>query len=110
MKMYLIWQIGLSVLSGVLLGLAFPPWNVSWLVWIAFVPVLSGLLILRGPAVVLLVPGTLFSGPFGLIAFNWLGAETPWNQLAQNHGTLVVAGAIWAWAVCRFTVLPVLPL
>ena len=53
--MYLIWQIGLSVLSGVLLGLAFPPWNVSWLVWIAFVPVLNGLLILRGSALVMIV-------------------------------------------------------
>jgi apolipoprotein N-acyltransferase len=109
MKMYLIWQIGLSVLSGVLLGLAFPPWNVSWLVWIAFVPVLGGLLILRGSALVLLVQGTLFSATFGLIAFNWLGAETRWNELAQNVGTLVVAGAVWAWLVGRFAVLPEFP-
>jgi apolipoprotein N-acyltransferase len=109
MKMYLIWQIGLSVLSGVLLGLAFPPWNVSWLVWIAFVPVLGGLLIVRGSALVLLVQGTLFSATFGLIAFNWLGAETRWNELAQNVGTLVVAGAVWAWLVGRFAVLPEFP-
>src|SRR6266481_7883126 len=109
MKMHLIWQIGLSLLSGVLLGLAFPPWNVSWLVWIAFVPVLSGLLILGGSALVLLVQGTLFSGTFGLIAFNWLGAETRWNELAQNVGTLVVAGAVWAWLVGRFAVLPEFP-
>jgi len=109
MKMNLIWQIGLSLLSGVLLGLAFPPWNVSWLVWIAFVPVLSGLLILGGSALVLLVQGTLFSGTFGLIAFNWLGAETRLNELAQNVGTLVVAGAVWAWLVGRFAVLPEFP-
>jgi apolipoprotein N-acyltransferase len=109
MKMYLIWQIGLSVLSGVLLGLAFPPWNISWLVWIAFVPVLSGLLILRGSALVLLVQGALFSATFGLIAFNWLGAESRWNELAQNVGTLIVAGAVWAWLVGRFAVLPEFP-
>src|SRR5260221_3397849 len=95
MKMYLIWQIGLSVLSGVLLGLAFPPWNVSWLVWIAFVPVLSGLLILRGSALVLLVQGALFFSTFRLIAFNLLGAENPWNEIAQNSRTLIVAGAGW---------------
>ena len=106
MKMNLIWQIGLSLLSGVLLGLAFPPWNVSWLVWVAFVPVLSGLLILRGSALVLLVQGALFSAAFGLIAFNWLGAETRWNELAQNVGTLIVAGAVWSWLVGRFAVLP----
>ena len=86
--MSLISQIGLSLLSGVLLGLAFPPWSVSWLVWIAFVPVLSGLLILRGSALVLLVQGTVFSATFGLIAFNWLGAETRWNELAQNVGKI----------------------
>jgi apolipoprotein N-acyltransferase len=109
MKMSLISQIGLSLLSGVLLGLAFPPWSVSWLVWIAFVPVLSGLLILRGSALVLLVQGTVFSATFGLIAFSWLGAETRWNELAQNVGTLVVAGAVWAWLVGRFAVLPEFP-
>jgi apolipoprotein N-acyltransferase len=109
MKMYLIWQIGLSVLSGVLLGLAFPPWNFAWLVWIAFVPVMSGLLILRGSALVLLVQGALFSATFGLIAFNWLGAESRWNELAQNVGTLIVAGAVWAWLVGRFAVLPEFP-
>jgi apolipoprotein N-acyltransferase len=106
MKMHLVWQIGLSLLSGVLLAAAFPPWNVSWLVWIAFVPVLSGLLILRGPAPVLLLQGALFSATFGFIAFSWLGSEARWNELAQNVGTLVAVGAIWAWMVGRFAVLP----
>src|ERR1700751_1519478 len=101
MKMYLIWQIGLSVLSGVLLGLAFPPWNVSWLVWIAFVPVLGALLILRGSAPVLLVQGALFCATFGFIAFSWLGVEARWNELAQNVGALAVAGAVWAWLIGR---------
>jgi apolipoprotein N-acyltransferase len=109
MKMQLIGQIGLSLLSGVLLSLAFPPWNVSWLVWIAFVPVLSGLLILRGSALILLVQGALFCATFGSIAFSWLGAEARWNELAQNVGTLVVAGAVWAWLVGRFAVLPEFP-
>jgi apolipoprotein N-acyltransferase len=104
--MRLIWQIGLGLLSGVLLGLAFPPWNVSWLVWVAFVPVLCGLLILRGSAPVLLIQGTIFSATFGLIAFSWLGAETRWSELAQNCGTLIVMGAIWAWLVGRFASLP----
>jgi apolipoprotein N-acyltransferase len=106
MKMHLIWQIGLSLLSGVLLAAAFPPWNVSWLVWIAFVPVLSGLLILRGSGLALLVQGAVFSAAFGLITFSWLGAEARWNELAQNVGTLIVIGAVWAWVVGRFAVLP----
>src|SRR3981081_163864 len=102
MKMHLIWQIGLSLLSGVLLGLAFPPWNVSWLVWGAFVLVLCCLLILRGSAPVLLIQGAIFCATFGLIAFYWLGAETRWSELAQNGGTLMVTGAVWAWLVVRF--------
>src|SRR5260221_12989770 len=109
MKRWLMWQMGLSLLSGVVLGLACPPWNVSWLVWIAFVRVLSGLLILGRSALVLLVQGTVFSATFAFIAFNWLGAETRWNELAQNVGTLVVAGAVWAWLVGRFAVLPEFP-
>jgi len=106
MKMRLIWRIGLSLLSGVLLGLAFAPWNVSWLVWIAFVPVLSGLLILRGSAPVLLAQGAVFSATFALIAFYWLGEETRWSEWAQNVGTLIVTGAVWAWLVGRFAILP----
>jgi len=109
MKMHLIWQIGLSLLSGVLLGLAFPPWNVSWLVWVAFVPVLCGLLILRGSAPVLLIQGAVFCATFGLIAFYWLGAETRWSELAQNGGTLIVTGAVWAWLVGRFATFPEFP-
>jgi apolipoprotein N-acyltransferase len=109
MKIHLIWQIGLSLLSGVLLGLAFPPWNVSWLVWIAFIPVLAGLLILRGSTLVLLVQGALFCATFGFTAFSWLGVENRWNELAQNVVTLVVAGAVWAWLVGRFAVLPEFP-
>jgi apolipoprotein N-acyltransferase len=109
MKMHLIWQIGLSLLSGVLLALAFPPWNISWLVWIAFIPVLTGLLILRGSALVLFVQGAVFSATFGFIAFGWLGVEMRWNELAQNVGTLVVTGAVWAWLVGRFAVLPEFP-
>src|SRR5438132_14034403 len=97
MKMRLIWRIGLSLLSGVLLGLAFPPWNVSWLVWIAFVPVLSGLLILRGSAPVLLAQGAVFSATFALIAFYWLGEETRWSGGAQNVGTVIVTGVCGGW-------------
>ena len=106
MKMRLVWQIGLSLLSGALLAAAFPPWNISWLVWIAFVPVLSGLLILRGSALNFLIQGAVFSATFGIIAFSWLGAEARWNELVQNVGTLTAVGGVWAWVVGRFAVLP----
>jgi apolipoprotein N-acyltransferase len=106
MKLRVAWQIGLSLVSGGLLALAFPPWNFSWLVWIALVPILAGLLILRGSAPVLLLQGAIFAASFGLIAFNWLAAEGRWNELAQNTGTLIVAGAVWAWFVGRFGALP----
>jgi apolipoprotein N-acyltransferase len=109
MKMRLIWQIGLSLLSGLLLGLAFPPWSISWLVWVAFVPVLCGLLVLRGSAPVLLIQGAVFCATFGLIAFNWLSAEARWSELAQNSGTLIVIGAVWAWLVGRFAIFPEFP-
>ena len=109
MKIQLLWQVGLSLVSGVLLAAAFPPWNIGWLVWIAFVPVLIGLLILGGSALVLLVQGAIFAAAFGFIAFSWLGAEGRWTELAQNVGTLIAVGAVWAWVVGRFGVLPEFP-
>jgi apolipoprotein N-acyltransferase len=109
MKMRLVWQIGLSLLSGALLAAAFPPWNVSWLVWIAFVPVLGGLLILRGSTPNFVIQGAVFSATFGCIAFSWLGAEARWSELAQNVGTLIAVGVVWALVVGRFAVLPEFP-
>jgi apolipoprotein N-acyltransferase len=106
MKMRIVWQIGASLVSGVLLAAAFPPWNISWLLWIAFVPVLAGLLIGRGPALLLLIQGAIFSATFGFITFSWLGAEGRWSELVQNAGTLIGIGSIWAWVVGTFGVLP----
>ena len=35
----------LSLVGGILVSLAFPPWNQDWLIWIGFTPVLAGLLL-----------------------------------------------------------------
>jgi apolipoprotein N-acyltransferase len=106
MKTRLIWQAGLSIISGVLLAFAFPSWDISWLAWIAFVPVLAGLLIWRGSALILLAQGALFSATYSLITFSWLGAEARWSELAQNVGTQVAMGAVWGWMVGKCGLLP----
>jgi apolipoprotein N-acyltransferase len=106
MRGTLVWQITLSLVSGTLLAASFPPWNVSWLVWIAFVPVLTGLLIIPGSRLIALVQGAVFSSVFGLIAFGWLVSEARTGELAQNVATLTVGGAIWGWFIRRFAVLP----
>jgi hypothetical protein len=106
MKSSIVWQTVLSLVSGALLAASFPPWNFSWLVWVAFVPVLAGLLILPGSRLVALIQGAVFSASFGFIVFYWLGSEGRLSELAQNVGTLVVVGAIWGWFVRRFAVLP----
>ena len=61
----------LAVLSGVLVAVAFPPWNVEWIIWVAFIPVLFALLFLRSHWLTALAQGAVFGAVFGGIAFFW---------------------------------------
>jgi apolipoprotein N-acyltransferase len=96
MRFVWLWQLLLSVLGGVLIALGLPPWNVSWLIWVAFLPILVSLLALRGRAVLIVLQGVLFSGTFGLIAFHWLWKEHRYQEL----GTLL-GGSSGASVSCR---------
>jgi apolipoprotein N-acyltransferase len=106
MRSVWLWQLLLSVLGGVLIALGLPPWNVSWLIWVAFVPILVSLLVLRGRAVLIILQGILFSGTFGLIAFHWLWKEHRYQELGTILGVFSLQGVIWGWFVWRFCTLP----
>jgi apolipoprotein N-acyltransferase len=106
MRFAWLWQLLLSVLGGILIALGFPPWNFSWLVWIAFVPILFSLLSLRGRAVLVILKGVLFSVTFGLIAFHWLWKEHRYQELGTILGVFGLQGIIWSWFVWRFCKLP----
>jgi apolipoprotein N-acyltransferase len=106
MKFVWLWQLLLSVLAGVLVALGLPPWNVSWLIWVAFVPILVSLLALRGRPVLIIFQGILFSGTFGLIAFHWLWKEHRYQELGTIIGVFSLQGIIWGWFVWRFCKLP----
>src|SRR5260370_16835862 len=109
MRFVWLWQLLLSVLGGVLIALGLAPWNVSWLIWVAFVPILVSLLALRGRAVLIILQGILFSGTFGLIAFHWLWKEHRYQELGTILGVFSLQGVIWGWFVCPFFNLPNLP-
>src|SRR5260221_1765639 len=106
MRFVWLWQLLLSVLGGVLIALGLAPWNVSWLIWVAFVPILVSLLALRGRAVLIILQGILFSGTFGLIAFHWLWKEHRYQELGTILGVFSLQGVIWGWFVWRFCKLP----
>ncbi|MBV8274636.1 MAG: hypothetical protein JO170_05160 [Verrucomicrobia bacterium] len=109
MRLAWLWQLLLSALGGILIALGLPPWNFSWLVWVAFIPVLFSLLSLRGPAVMVILQGVLFSGAFGLTTFHWLWHEHRYQEFGTVLGVFGLQGMVWSWFVWRFCKLPELP-
>jgi apolipoprotein N-acyltransferase len=106
MRFTWLWQFLLSLLGGFLIALGFPPWNFSWVVWVAFIPVLVSLLSLRGPAIMVILQGVLFSGTFGLITFHWLWHEHRYQEFGTSLGVFAIQGMVWSWFVWRFCKLP----
>jgi apolipoprotein N-acyltransferase len=106
MRFAWLWQLLLSVFAGVLVALGLPPWNFSWLIWIAFVPILVSLLSIRGPALMVIIQGVVFSGTFGLITFHWLWKEHRYQEFGTILGVFGLQGMVWSWFVWRFCKLP----
>jgi apolipoprotein N-acyltransferase len=96
----------LSLAGGLLVALAFPPWNQDWLIWIGFVPALAGLLLFPRHWVTSVIQGAIFAGTFGGLVFSWLWAGGRPSDWAWNVGSLAVLGGIWGWFVGLFVRLP----
>jgi len=97
----------LSLLSGLLVALAFPPWNLEWLIWVALTPILGALLLFKSDWRFSLFRGALFGAGFGAITFSWLAQGGRVTEWFWNVGSIAVVGAIWAYVVARFVELPV---
>jgi apolipoprotein N-acyltransferase len=106
MRFAWLWQLLLSVLGGGLIALSLPPWNISWLIWIAFVPGLVSLLAIPARAGLVVLQGVLFSGTFGLVTFHWLWKEHRYQELGTILGVFGIQGVIWSWFLWRFCKLP----
>ena len=101
--------LGLSLCSGVLLALLFPPWNLSGLAWIALVPFLTAVLVLSpGPAISVL-DGLVTFGLFSWLNFWWLWHERRLNEFVANVACVSFLGVVFSWYLWRFAKLPVLP-
>jgi apolipoprotein N-acyltransferase len=96
----------LNLAGGVLIALAFSPWNQDWLIWVGFVPALAGLLLFPRHWITSLIQGALFAGTFGGMAFSWLWTGGRPSDWAWNVGSLALLGAIWGWFVGFFVRLP----
>jgi apolipoprotein N-acyltransferase len=96
----------LSLLGGVLIALAFPPWNHDWLIWVGFTPVLAGLLLFPRRWVSSLIQGAVFGGTFGGLVFSWLWASGRLTDWMSNVASLALLGAIWGIFLHFFVRLP----
>ncbi len=97
----------LSLLGGVLVAIAFPPWNYDWLIWIGFTPVLAGLLLFPRHWITSLIQGAVFAGTFGGVVFSWLWTGGRLADWFSNVATLALLGVIWGSFVGLFVQLPV---
>jgi apolipoprotein N-acyltransferase len=98
--------ISLSVVGGILVSLAFPPWNQDWLIWIGFTPVLAGLLLFPRGWIPSFIHGAIFGGTFGGLVFSWLLAGGRTNDWMWNFLSLMLLGGIWGIFVGLFVQLP----
>ncbi len=96
----------LSLVGGVLVSLAFPPWNQDWLIWIGFTPVLAGVLLFPRGWIASLIHGAIFGGTFGGLVFSWLLAGGRANDWMWNFLSLMLLGGIWGIFVGLFVQLP----
>jgi apolipoprotein N-acyltransferase len=108
MKHSLTWllPILLSVVAGLLVAAAFPPWDQDWLIWVGFTPVLAGLVLLNRRWVAALIQGALFGGTFGGMAFSWLWKGGRMADWCWNTGSLALVGALWGLIVALLVKLP----
>ncbi len=98
----------LSTVGGVLIAIAFPPWNQDWIIWFGFVPAIVGLVLFPKNMVAALIQGALFGGTFGGLAFSWLlkgGRPVDW---IWNTASLAAVGALWGAIVSLLVQLPAL--
>jgi apolipoprotein N-acyltransferase len=108
MKTYLLHltTILLSVLSGLIVAVAFPPWNQSWLIWVGFIPVLSALLLFSRHWGLALLRGLAFGGTFGGFLFSWLLSNGRLADWLTNTISLALLGGIWGFFVGSLVQLP----
>jgi apolipoprotein N-acyltransferase len=109
MKFSWVFQLALSILSGVLIALGLPPWNITWLIWIAFVPMLVSLLIIPGGPGLVILQGVFLAAANGLMSFHWLWREHRYDELGAVLGFLALQTVVWSWFLWRFCRLPSLP-
>jgi apolipoprotein N-acyltransferase len=96
----------LAALSGVLVAVAFPPWNLEWIIWVAFIPVLLALLFLRSTWLTALAQGAVFGAVFGGLTFSWRLMANAQSDWAWNVVGLAVVGGGWSIFINRFVHLP----
>ena len=78
------------ILTAVLLALCFPPFDLTWLAWIALVPFCWALV--ESEDVLLLYLGTYLGGEI----FYWIGLD--FLRTVQVHGE----GSVWSWRTGMF--------
>src|SRR6516165_4210475 len=96
----------MSVFSGFIVAVAFPPWNQSWLIWVGFIPALCALLLFSRYWGLGLLRGLAFGGTFGGFLFSWLLSSGRLADWLTNTISLALLGGIWGLFVGSLVVLP----
>ncbi len=89
----------LSALSGILLSLAFPPYNLEFLVWIGFIPLFFAIFDKFNPdkRIKIFLPGFIAGLIYFLIVMKWLWTAYPltWAGLDSKFIGFILISLIW---------------
>jgi apolipoprotein N-acyltransferase len=99
-------RILLSALSGIVAAATFPPFNQDWLIWVAFIPVLSALLLFPRHWFSALFCGAVFGATFAAFLFSWLLANGRLGDWLTNVLSLSLIGGIWGFFLGLLVELP----
>lgn len=104
----------LPAVSGLLFALAYPPYNLEFLVWIGFIPLLILLKTYNFKLKTLFISGLLAGFIFFAIVMKWLWAVYPlnWTGIESTAAGFFIIGLIWlisalgmalSWGLAIFT-------
>jgi len=93
----------LTVLSGVLIGIAYQPWKLGFLVYVGFIPII--LVWLQNGSIENFKHGYLFGFIYNLISNYWIGYNSGADFYVVMLSLLFAAGYLALfWGVCGFII------
>ena len=92
------------VISGFIVGITYYPFNIGFLAWVAFIPLLS--LFINGDLKSNIINGYVFGLTYNFIAFYWIGLNSGASVAVVVSSLFAYLALFWAIAGLIFSIIP----